>query len=194
MFDSIIRELNYKIRTGGFWVRCISLCVVIFILANLTKAFFTFQNGGTPGPLYNDIIHSISLSSDWKHNVLFIWVWITHIFLHEGFFHLLWNMLWLYWFAQIVEDFIGRRHAILIFFEAALVGGLFFFLSTQILPWYRNLDIYAQGSSAAVMGLLFAAATISPTYEIRLLLFGNVQIKYIAVIALILDGIAQWSS
>ncbi len=187
MFDSIYKDLKYRILTGGFWVRCIVLCVAVFLLVNLFKAYFTFSNEGFPGETYYDIIHGISLSSVWKDNFLFPWVWITHIFLHEGFFHLLWNMLWLFWLGSIVEDLIGRRHAILLFFECAIVGGIFFILSASLFPWYKEIEVHAYGASAAVIGLLFAAATISPGYEIRLILIGPVQIKYIALVVLILD-------
>lgn len=187
MFESIYKDLLYRIKTGGFWLRAILLCVAVFLIVNLTRAFFTFSNDGFPGEVYYDIIHSISLSSVWKDNLIFPWVWITHVFLHEGFFHLLWNMLWLYWLGAIVEDLIGRRHAILIFFESAIVGGIFFILSASIFPWYKGIEVHAYGASAAVCGLLFAAATISPKYEIRLILIGNVQIKYLALVVLILD-------
>ncbi len=187
MFESIYKDVRYRIRTGGFWLRTILLCIVVFLIINLVKAYFTFTNEGFPGEVYYDIIHSISLSSVWKDNFIFPWVWITHIFLHEGFFHLLWNMLWLYWLGAIVEDLIGKRHAILIFFESAIVGGIFFIISATLFPWYKGIEVHAYGASAAVCGLLFAAATISPKYEISLILIGNVQIKYIALVVLILD-------
>lgn len=187
MFESLYKDLLYRIRVGGFWVRCILICVAVFLVINLVRAYFTFTNDGFPGVLYYDIIHSISLSSTWKQDLLFPWVWITHIFLHEGFFHLLWNMLWLYWLGGIVEDLIGSRHAILIYFEAAIVGGIFFVISTTLFPWYKGIEVHAYGASAAVCGLLFAAATISPKYEVRLILIGNVQIKYLALVVLILD-------
>jgi membrane associated rhomboid family serine protease len=187
MFDSIYKDIQYRIRTGGFWVRCIALCIAVFLIINLVRAYFTFTNDGFPGVLYYDIIHSISLSSTLKHDLYFPWVWITHIFLHEGFFHLLWNMLWLFWIGSIVEDLIGSRHAILIFFETAIAGGIFFIISAALFPWYKGIEVHAYGASAAVTGLLFAAATLSPKYEVRLILIGNVQIKYLALVVLILD-------
>lgn len=187
MFDSIYKDLKYKIRTGGFWMRCILLNVSIFVLINILKAWFTFQNGTSPGIEYYDIIHSVSLSSEWLYNFTHFWVWITHFFVHEGFFHLLWNMLWLYWLANIVDDLIGKNHSKYIYVEGAIAGGLFFMLSCAILPWYQNLEIHAYGASAAVMALMFAAATISPTYTIRLILIGPVQLKYLAMVLLVLD-------
>lgn len=187
MFDSIYKDFSYKIRTGGFWVRVIALCIGVFLFINILKAYFSFTNEGFPGQVYYSIIHSISLTSVWQDNLLYPWVWITHIFVHEGFFHLLWNLLWLYWLGAIVEDLIGRRHAILIFFETAIAGGVFFIISAWLLPWYKGVEVHAYGASATVCGLLFAAATLSPKYEVRLILIGNVQLKYLALVVLILD-------
>lgn len=187
MFDSIYKDLRYRIQTGGFWLRSIVLCVIVFISINLVRSYFSFSNNGFPGEIYYDIVNSISLSSDVWHNIKFPWVWITHIFLHESFFHLLWNMLWLYTLSTIVEDLIGRKRAIIIFFEAAICGGLFFVLSTRLLPWYHGIEIHALGASAAIIGLLFAAATLSPDYGIRLLFLGTIPIKYLALAVLILD-------
>jgi membrane associated rhomboid family serine protease len=187
MFESIYKDLRYRIQTGGFWIRCIVICIAVFLVINLIRAYFTFVNDGFPGAIYFDIIHHISLSSEIMKDLIFPWVWLTHVFLHESFFHLLWNMLWLFWLGAIVEDLIGKRHAQLIFFESAIFGGIFFIISTHLLPWYYGLEIHAYGASAAVCGLLFAAATISPKYEVKLFLIGDVQIKYIALVVLILD-------
>ncbi len=187
MFDSLYKDLQYQWRTGGFWVRYITICVVVFILVNLIKAWFTFEDGQIAGMSYRQIIDFFCLSSIPLKNLMYIWVWLSHLFIHEGFFHLLWNMLWLYWISSIVEDLIGRRHAMYIFFESALAGALFFLLSAVIFPWYRGIEVHAQGSSAAINGLLFAAATLSPNYSLRLFLIGNVPLKYLAAGLLLLD-------
>lgn len=187
MFDSLYKDMQYQWRTGGFWVRYISICVLVFIMVNVLKAWFTFQDGQVAGVSYRQLVDLFCLSSNPLDNLKYFWVWLSHLFVHEGFFHLLWNMLWLYWISAIVEDLIGRRHALYIFFESALAGGLFFLLSTVLFPWYRGIEVHAQGSSAAINGLLFAAATLSPNYNIRLFLIGNVSLKYLAAGLLVLD-------
>ena len=122
MFESIYKDLRYRIQTGGFWLRCIVLCVAVFILLNLFKAYFTFTNEGFPGATYYDLIHGISLSSVWKDNLFFPWVWVTHIFLHEGFFHLLWNMLWLYWIGRIFIEYMGSSRFVIIYILGGIAG------------------------------------------------------------------------
>ncbi len=189
MFSEIIKDVKYQIRIGGPWVRIILLCAAVFFIVNIIKSYFIFSQQGLNTNDYQTILKYIVLSSSIWHNFIFPWVWITHLFVHEGLFHFIWNMVALYWFGLIVEDFIGRRAALIIFFEGGIVGGIFFLLSCQVIPWYQNQGshITAYGASAGIMALLFAAAKISPNYNIRLLLIGNVPIKYLALVLLVLD-------
>lgn len=187
MFSDISRDIKYQLRTGGFLIRVIVICVAVFFVINILKSYFILRNHGmTPGE-YNEVLKYLSLSSDLWFNLKFPWVWITHIFTHEGLFHLLWNMMALYWFGMIVEDFIGRKHIIRIFFQGALMGAVFFLLSASIIPWYAGHLTIAYGASASVMALLLAAATLSPDYSIRLLIFGTIPIKYLAAALLFID-------
>lgn len=186
MFREIWKDVQTQIRLGTVWTRVIVLCVIVFVVINILKSYFTFTNDGIPSEVYRNILEKVSLSGILMNNLIFPWVWITHIFVHEGFFHLLWNMIFLYWVSQIVDDLIGKNHSIYIFFEGAIIGGIFFMVSTLILPWYDSSAI-AYGASAAVTALLFAAATIAPDYSIRFLLIGNVSLKYVALVVLLLD-------
>ncbi|MEP7195268.1 MAG: rhomboid family intramembrane serine protease [Saprospiraceae bacterium] len=186
MFSDLVNDLKYQIRLNGFWVKFILVCILVFIIINLSNSYFTFTNynSGVGG---NPILKNLSLSSDWKFNLIHPWVWITHMIVHQGFFHLLWNMLNLYWFGLIVEDLIGKKHAIFIVFGAGIVGGIFFLLACTLLPWYKDHEVMAYGSSSVVMGLILAAATISPNYSIQLILIGRIPIKYIALVLITLD-------
>ncbi|MEO6191253.1 MAG: rhomboid family intramembrane serine protease [Saprospiraceae bacterium] len=186
MFREIVQDLKYQVRVGGFWVSIILLCALVFIIINFSNSYFIITHREELG-FENPILKYISLSSSWSFDLTHIWVWITHLFTHQGFFHILFNMLNLYWFGMIVEDLIGKKHAITIFFEAGLMGGIFFLLSCSLLPWYQNQQIIAYGASSSVMGLIIAAATISPNYNIRLIIIGNVALKYVAIVLLFID-------
>jgi hypothetical protein len=48
MFQEIWKDIRYQIRTGNIWTRVIVLCVIVFVIVNLLKSYFTFTNGGIP--------------------------------------------------------------------------------------------------------------------------------------------------
>ncbi len=186
MFSELYKDLKFQYTTGGFWTKVILFSVLVFIIVNISNSYYALtQSSTTSGE--NLLLKYLSLSSDWKFDLTYIWVWLSHIFTHQSVMHILFNMLNLYWFGNIVEDLIGKQHAKSIFFESAIVGGVFFILATQFLPNYFGITVQAYGASAAVMGLLLAAATISPNYNLRLILFGNVAIKYIALVFVVID-------
>lgn len=110
----------------------------------------------------------------------------TSMFLHEGFWHLLWNMLFLYWFGRIVGDFIGDQRILPLYLLGGLTGAVVFFISANLLP-YGMGGRFALGASAGVMAIVVAAGTISPDYIMRLLLLGDVKLKYIVAVLVFLD-------
>ncbi len=185
MFESLWQDIKFQLRTGGFWTKVIFINCAVFLLVNFFRGFCNFVQPDLVS--YTFVVRLFSVSSDLSEIAWRPWTLVSHIFLHEGFWHLLWNCLILYWFSRIVVDLIGYNRSILIFFESALVGVLFFVLSAHWLPWYAHTTLYAQGCSAGVYGLLFAAATLAPNYGIRLLLIGEVAIKYLAFILLVID-------
>lgn len=186
MFDSLWSDLRYQLRTGGFRMWVIVISVFVFVALQISASYHQFSAEKST-EIYHPLLKWLSLSSSWYDDLIHPWVWLTHLFTHQSFFHLLWNMLSLYWFGMIVEDLIGQRHAIRIFVLAGLAGALLFMLSCAIFPWMKYDDHIAYGTSASVMGLLFAAAALSPDYQLTLLLIGRVSIKYIALAWLVLD-------
>jgi len=114
------------------------------------------------------------------------------MFLHQGIFHIFWNMILLYWFGRIIGDFIGDHRVLPIYLVSGIAGGLVYFITANLLA-YGAGGGYALGASAGVMGVAFAAATVSPNYIIRLLFLGDIKIKYIVAVLLLLDfvGIAN---
>lgn len=186
MFAEIYQDLKYHLRVGGFIIAVIFICIAIFIIVNIFSSYQSVTQTNNLGS-ENFLLKYLSLSEDLKFNLLHFWVWITSLFTHVSFFHLFWNMINLYWFGMIVEDLIGRKHVKFIFFLAGIIGGIFFLISANVFPWYIGSKIMAYGASSSVMGLILAATTISPNYNLRLLLIGNISIKYLALALVVLD-------
>jgi membrane associated rhomboid family serine protease len=78
-------------------------------------------------------------------------------FLHVDFTHLLFNMLTLYFFANVVIDALGVSRFVIIYIAALILGNL--------LSYYFHKDEYhysAVGASGAVTGILYAAILFYP--------------------------------
>ena len=53
------------------------------------------------------------------------WSFITNIFMHGGIGHIFWNMLFLYFFGRIVQEYLGSQKVINLFVLGGLVGAEF---------------------------------------------------------------------
>ena len=190
MFRSLKDDIIRNYRTGNMVTRLIFINVAVFLVVILTRLIFQ----GFQLHSFDLFTQFFSLSSDWKHLLTHPWVFFTANFLHLGVMHLLFNMIWLYMFGQIVGDLIGDRHVLPIYMLGGAVAGLMFFFSAMLLPYGQGVVIYALGASGGVMAIAAAAAMIAPDYEIRLLLIGRVKLKYIVAVLLIIDIAALGSN
>ena len=117
------------------------------------------------------------------------WTIFTYMFLQEEFWHLFFNMLMLYYGGQIFLQFFSQKQLLLTYIFGGLVGALFFILAYNAFPVFEDTKTYAfaLGSSASVLSILIAAATYQPEYRLNLFLLGQVKMKWIAIIFVVID-------
>lgn len=101
------------------------------------------------------------------------WRIITYGFLHGGFFHFLFNMLWLWWMGRAVEDTIGPRSFLTIYFSALVAGAIFHFASGFVFDYKLVI-----GASAAVNGIMVAFAVLYPRTPIMLIFIPPIEARY----------------
>ena len=128
--------------------------LIVFVFIILLKVFMQPFDG-----IYDAILRNLQISSDPLTVLIKPWTLITHMFLHIGIWHIVWNMILLYWFGKIVGDLIGDNKVLPIYIYGGLFGALIFML-------YFNLvgdgTVPAHGASAAVMAIIMVAALIAP--------------------------------
>ena len=117
------------------------------------------------------------------------WTLITYFFLHEGFMHILFNMLFLYWFGNIIKEFLGGGKVVSLYVLGGIAGGLFYLMIYNIIPFFhdRIAGSVMLGASGAVFAVVVGAATFMPNYTMHLLFLGPVRIKYIAIFYVVLS-------
>jgi len=186
MFESIKRDLQYQFQSGNTLTRIILVNIAVFVFI---KMIFVFTSFGDVNGIYSKIIDVLSLHSGAPKVYIYPWTWITHMFLHEGTWHLIWNMILLYWFGRIVGDFLGDRRILPLYILGGLFGAFVYVLTDYLMPTGTGGHVMAtaMGASAAVMTMLMTAAMISPDYELHLLLIGPVKIKWVALVILFFD-------
>lgn len=171
IWDDIKQEYNY----GNMIKRIIIVNIAVYVTINLIWVFLT----GSYPQVYQGLVNFFSISSDWWHLFTHPWSIITHMFLHEGFWHILWNMLFLFWFGRIFGDLLGDRRVLPLYILGGLAGAAAYFLAANL--GLFSGGSYALGASAAVMAILVAAGVFAPNYGIRLLFIGEVKLKWIVM-------------
>jgi membrane associated rhomboid family serine protease len=111
------------------------------------------------------------------------WTVLSYGFLHAGLLHLIFNMLFLYWFGQLVSEYLGSSRVIGIFVLGVMAGGLAYLSIYNLLPYYKGQIGTSElvGASGGIFAVVWAAATLLPNYSFRILLLGFVKIRYIAL-------------
>ncbi len=120
------------------------------------------------------------------------WTIISYMFLHEGFFHILFNMLWLFFGGQLFLQYFGGRRLISTYLMGGILGGLLYVLSYNVFPAFSDVVAFSnnRGASAGVMAIIFAIATYNPRFPVRLFFMITVPLWGIALFALFTDLIA----
>lgn len=179
MFRSIWEDMKDMLRNGTMLNRLIVINIIVFVVIGVFIQYL-FK------PIYPAVLDYLALSSDIVWNLKHPWVFITHMFMHAGLYHIFWNLLLYYWFGTIVGDLVGDKKILPIYIYGGLMGAVIYLITAAfIMP--QQLAGHALGASAAVMATVIAAAVIAPDYKIRLILIGPISIKYIAVVLLIID-------
>ncbi|SDY10049.1 rhomboid family intramembrane serine protease [Hymenobacter psychrophilus] len=163
--------------------------VLVFVFLVLTEAIMRLT--GTYAQYYPNLIRQFQLPSDLPGLLRHPWTVLTYAFTHEGFLHILFNLINLYWFGALVREYLGDRRLVSVYILGALAGALFFVLSYNLIPALRPaLGIPLLGASAGVTAIIMAAATLMPEYQFNLILLGPVRIKYIAAVVIVLSVLA----
>lgn len=171
LFENIKHQYNH----GGMTVRLIFVNVFVFIIIG---AFGVLANlfGGNTGYFIDLLKTSIfSLNTDLSEVITKPWGLITTMFSHFGFFHILMNMLMLYFTGKMFEQYFSGKKLLNIYLLGGLAGGLFEILARVIFPVLKNGNINVVGASGAVMAIFMAVAFYRP--QMKVMLFGMIPVK-----------------
>ncbi len=183
--QSIVEDIKNQFAYGSMVTRLILINIFVYIADNVLHLLFFLIS--LPH-VYDSFMNWLMVTASLRELVFKPWSVVTYIFLHEGIWHLAFNMMTFYIFGQILFNYLGNRKILPIFIYGGIAGALLCVLMFNILPALQPfLHIPMLGASAGVMAIVLAAATLQPNHEISLILLGPVRIKYIALAFVLLD-------
>jgi len=188
--NSILDEFKYAWqKPNNGLAQVIILNIVVFVFLAI---IYVFSQWFSAESVFGIIYKQFSLPGHFVEFLSRPWTLITYAFGHSirDIFHILFNMLALYWFGRVFVDFIGSQRLINLYVLGALAGGFVFLFAYNVIPFYRESLVTTGGligSSAAVYAILVATAAMWPDYRFYLLLIGPVKIKYIAAFVIFIS-------
>ena len=115
------------------------------------------------------------------------WSIFTYQFVHEGFFHVFFNMMMLWVAGRILREFLGDKKLLNVYLLGGVAGAVVFMIAMNVFPLFRAYNPYIIGASASAIAVLAAAATLVPNYTIFLVLIGPVRLVYILLFFFVVD-------
>ena len=189
---NLLDDLKWELRKkDNALVKLILLNVIVFVLMEITNVILYFSDNST---IMFYIKTFISLPSSFWLFLYKPWTIITYAFEHDlnNIFHIIFNMINLYWFGRILSDLIGSRRLLSLYILGAISAGLLYLFIYNIAVHYINIpneQSILLGASGAVYAIIVAAATLSPGYTVTLFFTWRVKIVYIAAFVIFISFI-----
>jgi len=158
------------------------LNILLFLLTYLFNTLtFLFNGQG------NVLVEWLALKPSFETLLVRPWTILTYGFLHMGLLHILFNLLFLYYFGNLFLDFFSSRQFLVYYLLGIVAGGFIYMLSYNYLPALKTQETILIGASAGVTAIVIGIASHIPQYAMRFRFLGNIKLLYIAVAMVVLD-------
>ncbi len=184
--------IKQSFRNGSTLIKLIYINIAVFVIISLASVAGFLLNNEV---IAVKTLNIFSVPSSLKELALRPWTLITYMFTHKDILHILFNMLWLYWFGLIFMEYLGARKLVPVYILGGICGALVYILSFNIFPAFSQVvhESVAIGASASVMAVVIATAAYVPDYTIGLLFIGRVKIKWVALGIFVLTSFMDFS-
>lgn len=165
--------------------RLLVINVIVFLLANIIVNLLG-MNGLQDEAL--TFMEWVSLSGNPLEAGLHFWTLISYSFVHFDFFHVLGNMLLLYFLGRMFTDHLGGQRLVGTYFLGGIAGGVLYVITSMFMHNGDQFQLF--GASAAVMAIVVGVASYTPDSMIFPFGFG-LKLKWFALISFLLSTVLE---
>ncbi len=183
-------SIRSSFRVADSVQRLLLINIAVFLIVRIIGVLTTLFMVHTVN--FSSISYWLAVPANLSSLLVRPWTLVTYMFYHWDFFHLFFNLLLLYWMGKIFQDYLGEKKLISTYILGGISGAAVYIAAYNIFPLFSNsLEIsFALGASASVLAITIAAATLLPDFPVRLLLIGEVKLKWIALLIVLSDLIS----
>jgi membrane associated rhomboid family serine protease len=179
-------------RSNHAHVQLIVINVAVFLVMGVV---FVFSKIGGFEAIYQFIDHQFTIPPQLGDYLTRPWTLFTYSFAHSlsDVFHILFNMLALYWFGRLFIEYLGSDKLVALYVLGGLAGGVLYLIMFNTIPYFIEASNFSGmvGASAAVYAIMVATAVLLPDYTFFLLFLGPVKIKYIVFFYIVVSFIGS---
>ncbi len=190
----MFNQLLYQYKNAGILAKVIAINAVIFLLLNACWVILSMAEVAniTEGP--STFIGTYWLSAPASPLQLLTkpWTVITYMFTHQDIWHMVFNMLMLYFSGRIFCDLLNDRRFLPLYITGGLAGLLVFVVGYNFFPRLYPISelAFIHGASASVMAIFVGTATYFPKYEVYLFGVFRVKLAWLAVFYVAIDFVS----
>ena len=172
------QDILYKFKTLNIANKLIVINIVVFLLFFIASFLFNTSS---------EVLMQWFVLPEGPIEVLKQpWSLLSYSFLHGGFMHILFNMIWLNFFSKFVLNLFSEKRFLTVYLLGAFYGGLLFVTAYNVFPVFQSKAGYLIGASASVSALMVFAATYSPNISFRFFMV-TIKLWQLAVGLFLLD-------
>lgn len=183
MRGEIKEELIESFKNGTTLTKLIYINLGVFLVISIAQALLGLFNVNTE---WVDSLMLPAQVSTFAHRP---WSILTYMFFHKSFIHILFNLLMLYWFGKLFLQYCSQHDLVGLYILGGIAGGATYIIAFNLLPKFAPVVGLSMllGASASVMAITIATAVFAPNQTMRLVLIGDVKIKWIALVSVLIS-------
>jgi membrane associated rhomboid family serine protease len=190
---NLIDEIKASFKEGSTLTKLIYLNLGVFLSIKIAQIFFILFDAPQG---FESLLRWFAVPAYFPDLIRKPWTLFTYMFLHEGFLHILFNMLWLFWFGRIFLEYLDQKKLASVYLLGGITGAVLYIISFNLFPVFKNVltESVALGASASVIAVVIAIAAYVPNHTVYLMFIGPVKIKYIGIIIFVVTSVLDFST
>lgn len=192
---TIFDEIKNSYKDGSVLHKLIYINVAVFLALHIGVIILVLANQIDRNQSITEILKLLAVPSDLQTLGRKPWTVFTYMFTHGFLWHIVFNLLVLYWFGRFFIEEFGLKKILGVYILGGLAGALLFVFFYNVFPFFEDVreKSIATGASASVMAIVFAVAAMVPNRQMHLVLIGPVKIIYVALVLFITSTILDFT-